>query len=98
MLKLFFFYSGEIFSNVTLKLENISIREVVSAFYGRCYAVEGQAPLPFDDSLILDLNASMNYKVFVHNKGEEIWISGTAYFPTETIIFTLGKPKALCDN
>lgn len=88
-------YLVEIFSNETMKLENIGIREVISAFYGRCYSVENLTPLPFDDSLVLGLNASMNYKVFIHNKGEEIWIAGTGYFPIETIIFTLGKSQAL---
>ena len=46
--------------------------------------------------LVLGLNASMKYKVFVHNEGEELWIAGTGYSPIQLIIFTLGKLPALC--
>ena len=76
-----------------LTLDNIGIREIISAFYGRCYTVEGH--IPSDDTLVLDLNASMKYKVFVHNEGEEIWIAGGGYSPIEVIVHTLGKPPAL---
>ena len=83
--------SGEIFSNSTLNFKGTVIREVVSAFYGRCYTVVSVAPLPDEDSLVLGLNPSMNYKMFIHNEGEEIWIAGSGYFPLGVIIFTLGK-------
>ena len=74
----------------------MDIKEVVSTFYGRCYTVENI--LQIEDVLFLNLNQSMKYKVFVHNKGEEIWITGMGYFPMKSIILTLGESTALCST
>ena len=87
---------GEIFSYSTLQLDTVDIKEVISTFYGRCYTVENV--LQIEDVLFLNLNQSMKYKVFVHNKGEEIWITGLGYFPMKSIILTLGESTALCST
>jgi hypothetical protein len=61
--------------------------------FGRCYTVSPKLALPIADILSLKLNASMNYRLLVHEANEEIWLSGNNYFPTTILKISLGEKR-----
>ena len=42
----------------------------------------------------LKLNASWNYKVFIHQRMEELWLGGDGVFRTDAASFVLGKSQS----
>jgi hypothetical protein len=86
--------SEEVFEKETLaKLANttaFSFHEVISLRLGRCYTVCHLMNVSTTFSLRLALKSSWNYKVYLHQPLEELWLGGTGYFPTESVQFTLG--------
>jgi hypothetical protein len=67
------------------------LKEVVTTILGRCYQLCPRLRMPIEEMLLLKLNASMKYKLFVHQQNEELWISGNNYFPMDTLKLVIGK-------
>jgi hypothetical protein len=100
--------SEEIFSNATLMAiekpeivdsednqDNLTLSEITTPLFGRCYTLCKRKPLKLWKDLKIWLKPNWNYKLFIHQPGEELWVGGTGNFPNgEAIILTLGEKGA----
>jgi hypothetical protein len=100
-----FLNAEEIFSNITLLAienpeilseedtqDNLTLSEIVTPLFGRCYTLCRRKPLKLSKDLKIWLKPNWNYKLFIHQPGEELWVGGTGYFPNgEAITLTLGE-------
>ena len=68
----------DFFGNKTLnEIRNSSLyrfQEVRSMFFGRCYKICSVVEMPMNGIKIWELQMDFNYKLFVHNDGDEFWL------------------------
>lgn len=90
-----FHYTTEKYENVTFGLGdllNVSIlnlpdrdikyinaTETRSPSLGKCFTLKITRPVGLNDPFVLVLKRSFDLKVFVHNDGEEFWLSSSPY-------------------
>ena len=68
-----------------------SFQELITPFFGRCYTICKRLNVSDGEFETLSLSSNWSYKVFIHNKNEELWLAGIGFFPTEIVSVDLGK-------
>lgn len=89
----------EVFENLTLHMlgnkSRYNLREFVSPSFGRCYTICNLANMTLSNYETFMINSSWNYKVYIHQSGEEFWLAGDGVFRPDVPSFLLGKFKHL---
>jgi len=90
-----FLTTEELFDDATLaKLKNMSeyyLHEMTTPSYGRCYTICKLQNMTLADYQTFTITSKWNYKVYVHQKGEEFWLAGDGVFRPDVPSFLLGK-------
>ncbi len=76
------------------KLENSSLfifRQVISPYFGKCFTACPLMRLALNDSLNFGVKSDWNYKFYMHDKDEEIWLGGTGNFVSDAATMILSK-------
>ena len=68
------------FSLISKKaLKEFNVTETNTANLGKCFTIKLAEPLSLQEPFILVLKRPWDLKVFVHNDGDEFWLSGSQY-------------------
>jgi hypothetical protein len=90
-----FTITEDVFDNKTLNLitkpTDYYFGEIITPFFGRCYTVCKLQNVSDENYETLTLSSNWNYKAFLHNQNEEIWLAGNGFFPTDNVAIILGK-------
>ncbi len=76
------------------KLENSSLfifHQVISPYFGKCFTACPLMRLALNDSLNFGVKSDWNYKFYMHDKDEEIWLGGTGNFVSDAATMILSK-------
>ena len=64
--------------------------EMVTPYFGRCYTICKLENITLHETQNFLLNISRKYKIFIHQKGEEVWLAGDGIFKPKVSSFLLG--------
>ena len=83
------------------KIKNESLyfwREVKTIFQGRCFTVCDLVERAPKQEVIINLSFKQDLKLFVHRRGEELWLSASYVFPTEvgSTVLNVANRKNMC--
>ena len=61
---------------------DVNISDTPSMVYGMCYTMEYKKPVDLMNVMVVYLNTSMDYMVYIHEHGDEFWIT-IAFNPSD---------------
>lgn len=69
------FFADQTLQNITNKTTH-SYKEVPTIYHGRCYKICSFEEQPLGTFIIWELKNNFNYKFYIHNDGDEFWLTG----------------------
>ena len=102
-----FFYKLEDIQNNTLDLTDIinnstynatrslMYHEPVAQQIGRCYSLKNETGYKINQGLELSFKTNYDLKIYIHQKGDELWLAGFQEFPLEvaSVIIDIKKQQ-----
>ena len=85
---------SDIISDATYNdTKNLLYDEPIAQQIGRCFSLKNQTGYELNVPLPLIFKTNYDLKVYIHSKGDELWLSGFQEFPFETASVTLDITK-----